>query len=100
VILLGQTLNVAIVMCLVGGHWALPSRLGVPGILCVQCVTVVAWFVMGYIALATGLWDWEEYNGILTCIGLLIQAIAVNIVMLPLNVLAFWRFGRRRRDGN
>jgi len=96
-ILLGQTLNIVIVIGIAAGHWALPSRLGLLGVFCAQCATVFGWFVMGAIALATGVW--AEYDGILNHIGLLIQAIIANVVMLPLNGFALRRF-RRRRQGS
>jgi predicted RNA-binding Zn-ribbon protein involved in translation (DUF1610 family) len=44
---------------------------------------------MGWIALATGVWD--TYDGPLTIVGLLLQAVAFNVVLLPVSSLAVWR---------
>jgi hypothetical protein len=88
----GQALNLLVLVGLVGLTWWLPRRLGLIGMFAAQVLVGVGFVGMGWIALATGVWD--TYDGPLTLVGMLLEALALNVVLLPVSGVAVWRHCR------
>jgi hypothetical protein len=61
-------------------------RLGLLGMFAAQFLAGAGFVGMGAIALATGVWD--SYDGPETILGLLLQALAFNVVLLPISGMA------------
>jgi hypothetical protein len=86
---LGVVINVSLFVTFVVATWWGPRRFGLPGMFGVHLLVGVGFLGMGYVALATGIWD--RYEGGEVIIGLLIQAFAFNCLLLPVGLLAAWR---------
>jgi len=91
-IIVGQIINLTLLILLVALTWIIPRRLGFGGVLVVQCLVAIGFIVMGGIALATGIWP--TYEDGLVIFGLLLQAFLLNCVLLPLAGVAVWRHRR------
>ncbi|HEY2586872.1 MAG TPA: hypothetical protein VGI81_14095 [Tepidisphaeraceae bacterium] len=85
----GQAIILLVLASLAGLTWWLPRRLGLLGMFAVQILVGVGFVGMGAIALATGVWD--KYEGGETILGLLFEAVAFNVVLLPVAGVAVWR---------
>jgi hypothetical protein len=90
--LVGQIINVSILALLVAMNWIVPRKLGGLGLVAVHLAAIPAWFAMAYVSLATGIW--EEYDGFLVIVGLVLQAFIFNCLMLPVSITAVWRWYR------
>ena len=71
--------------------WLGPRHYGVIGMLAVHVLVFAGHFAFAMIAIAAGRC---EYDGILSHMGVAIQAILLNCLLLPLAIAALWR--RRR----
>ena len=60
--------------------------------LCAHFIVVIGFWGMGGIALGFGVW--ESYDGIENVIGLLLQAVIFNCLLLPVALLAIWKWNR------
>jgi predicted RNA-binding Zn-ribbon protein involved in translation (DUF1610 family) len=88
---IGQTINVLALLSLGGLTWWVPRRLGLMGMFGVQILVGLGFLGMGAVAQATGVWGQYEPESL---VGLLLQAVAFNALLLPLSGIALWRHSR------
>jgi hypothetical protein len=74
--------------------WIAPYRLGVGGLMLVHVALLVGYFVLAGVAMEIGRY---EYDGLLSIIGLALQAFVLNCLLLPIGLVALWR---RRKAHN
>ncbi|HEY8751654.1 MAG TPA: hypothetical protein VIM11_26975 [Tepidisphaeraceae bacterium] len=86
---LGQVINALLLAVIAIATWLLPRRLGLGGMFAAQALSAGGFVLMGYVALQTGLWD--VYDGPETIVGLLIESLVFNILLLPVAMFALWR---------
>jgi hypothetical protein len=83
-----DVLALALVALIAGLSWILPRRFGVVGFLGVQVLVVVVLVGMEIAGIATGRAD---YDDVFQVLGVLVQAILLNCLMLPIGLVALWR---------
>jgi hypothetical protein len=80
--------SVALLIVFVGLNWVLPRSLGLLGVLLVHVGLVVCYFVLAAVSMSIGRY---EYDGFLSAVGLALQAVALNCLLLPIALTALWR---------
>lgn len=88
----GLFVNVSILIVLVALSWCLPRAWGGLGLVGAHLTAVGGWMSMGCVALATGIWP--TYDDGLVVLGLVIQALIFNCLMLPVGIWAMLRWRR------
>lgn len=73
--------------------WVASRWLGVIGLIGTHCVIWLGYYALAAVAIEVGQY---EYDGILSIIGLTIQAFVLNCLLLPIGLLALWRRRRHR----
>jgi len=82
--------GVCLVLC-IGMTWVGPRYSGMWGIFAVHLFVLATYLFIAWLAIDAGRY---EYHGILSMIGLLVQAFLLNCLLLPVALVAIWR--RRR----
>ena len=90
----GQVINLSLLLALAALSWVLPRLYGLWGMFGVQLGVGAGFLLMGFIALATGVW--ERYEDGLMIVGLLFQAVLFNCLLLPVAIVAIRAHGRQR----
>ena len=83
-----------------GLTWWAPRHFGLFGLIGAQYATVFAYFIFTALAMEA---ERYEYDGVLSIIGLLMQAVLLNCLLLPLGLFALrrWRCSSETsRDAN
>ena len=88
----GQVLNISLLLPLSFLTWVLPRRFGLLGMFVAQLLVAAGFLLMGFIALATGVW--ARYEDGLVVVGLLLQALLFNCLLLPVAIVATLRHRR------
>jgi hypothetical protein len=88
-------LSIGLLIAFGVANWWLPFRWGFVGMLVCHASLVVAYFLLAGLAMALGRY---EYDGFLSHVGLLMQAVLLNCLLLPIGLVALWRRGAREAE--
>lgn len=80
--------SIVLLIAFVVATWLAPRHLGVLGLLVVHVALFVGYFVLAGVAIDLGRY---EYDGLLSMIGLALQAVVLNCILLPIGLVALWR---------
>src|SRR5687768_16994448 len=80
--------TVGLLIAFVAATWLAPRRAGVVALLLVQVAVFIGYFVLAGVAITIGRY---EYDGLLSIIGLSLQAFVLNCLLLPIGLVALWR---------
>src|SRR3954453_20366046 len=89
-----ECVSVAMLIAFVAANWIVSRRFGIAGMVCVQLALLVVYFGLAAVGLRLGTY---EYDGLLSLIGLVLQAFLFNCLLLPVALVALRT--RRRRPG-
>jgi len=84
--------SIVILIVFVIANWFVPRHRGVAGMVSVHFALLIVYFVLAGVAMKLGRY---EYDGLLSIIGLALQAFLMNSLLLPIALLALLR---RRRE--
>lgn len=80
--------SITLLLLFIPMTWLGSRHLGVVGTFCVHLLVVLGYFCIAMMAMMVGRY---EYDGILSIIGLSIQAFLLNCLLSPVALVALWR---------
>jgi len=87
-----EYVSIALLIVFIIASWFAPRHLGLAGMDLVQFALLITYFVLACIAMTLGRY---EYDGLLSVIGLVLQAFLLNSLLLPIALVALLRWRRK-----
>ena len=87
--------SIGFLVLFVGLTWIGPRYFGLFGMVGVHLFVLMGYLALALFAMEAGRY---EYDGELSMLGLFIQAFLLNCLLLPISLVALWRYRRSSRE--